>query len=243
MMSQETQFNPVIKAVQSLRKLALEVNNDNNEIRTLEEGIIKKLEEAGKMIISINDNSVTTLWLAEKSKLESNIKHLLEFLKNIESKFKSQDTSNITALFDGKDEYRSAVITGLNEMKKMGEVLFNGEKFGEWNKIWDEISDYHAKILSYKEIYTLKLKMIESLTPEEIDSLTSDVLKHIPLDYSDEEAQKYEQEYVKAFNDLKEEQSKKKNVWDKILDILAGGIQETPAHRVQMTRWLEGELH
>src|SRR5690554_7505361 len=207
-MSQETQFNPVIKAVQSLRKLVLEINDDNKEIRTNEKIISQNIENAGKMIISLNEDAVTKIWLSEKLKLENNINELLEFIKSIETKFKNKDTSNITELFRDKDQNRDAVIIGLAEMQKIGEVVFTGSNLEEWNKTWQNISNAHDKILSFREVYGLKLKMIENLTPEEIDSLTKDILKHIPINYTDEEAQKYEQEYTKAFNEIKEEQSK-----------------------------------
>lgn len=67
------------------------------------------------------------------------------------------------------------------------------------------------------------------------------ILVRIPEDFTFEEADKYEQDYVKAFADYEKEFSSDKNWWDTFLDILAGGTHQSPAERVMMKSWVEGE--
>ncbi len=83
--------------------------------------------------------------------------------------------------------------------------------------------------------------MIEEYKPNQVDDMTDAILKYIPLNYSITEADKYEKEYLQAYQELKKEVSQKKYLWDKFLDILAGGTQQTPAQRVMMQRWVNGE--
>lgn len=42
---------------------------------------------------------------------------------------------------------------------------------------------------------------------------------------------------------MEEEANKKDNLWDRFLNVLAGGMpfKQSPAERVMMRRWLEGE--
>jgi hypothetical protein len=42
---------------------------------------------------------------------------------------------------------------------------------------------------------------------------------------------------------IKEDASKKANLWDRVLNIIAGAIpfEESPAERVMMQRWINGE--
>ncbi|MBK9194867.1 MAG: hypothetical protein IPO17_07710 [Flavobacteriales bacterium] len=42
---------------------------------------------------------------------------------------------------------------------------------------------------------------------------------------------------------IKEDSAKKSNLWDRFLNILAGMVpfEESPAERVMMQRWIDGE--
>ncbi|MBT2623379.1 hypothetical protein [Chryseobacterium sp. ISL-6] len=236
----EKEFNPVIKAVQSLRKLSVDIRLSNQEIKDSNDEATKQISEAGKLIVASNDSIVINLWINEKAKLLENTSILLGILQSLEDKFKNKDCSNLLEIWQTHDHYREIVINTLEELQKIGNVIFIKENLQKWEDIWQIISANVGRILSIAETYKLKLAMMEALKPEEIDMLTNDILKHIPWNYSDDEAYKYEKEYLEAYNELKESQSKKKSLWDKVLDVLAGGVEETPAHRVQMRRWMEG---
>lgn len=236
----EKEFNPVIKAVQSLRKLAVEIKSTNQEIRTSDNQIRVNIGECGKLIASTKDSMVINLWLREKALLLENSDHQLKILERIEEKFKNRDAVNLVEDWEMTDYYKGLIMTSMDQLKGAGDVIFVGENLQKWNHSWAEVFKALDNILSIAETYKLKLRMMETLEPGEVDALTMDIIQHIPLHYSDEEAHEYEKEYLEAYHELKESQSKKKNIWDKIMDILAGGVEETPAHRVQMRRWMEG---
>jgi hypothetical protein len=95
--------------------------------------------------------------------------------------------------------------------------------------------------LSHALAYKVELQMIEKYTPEELSKVTQTILHNIPDNFTFEEAEKYEREYLKAMDDLEKEFHEEKNLWDTFLDILAGGTHQTPAERVMLNRWMEGE--
>ena len=71
--------------------------------------------------------------------------------------------------------------------------------------------------------------------------MTQAILAKIPDDFTFEEADKYEQDYLKALADYEQEFSTDKNWWDTFLDILAGGTHQSPEERVMLQSWVEGE--
>jgi hypothetical protein len=236
---EQDNFNPVIVAVQNLRRMASEIKSENTKILEQDGGIIKNIEEAGKMLI--NDETARNEWVKLKTELMLNVNELRGIMTNLENKFKNNDVTGLTDIWKIHVQYKDHVHKNLLQMQSLGNVIFMDEKLEKWNKLFAEIFEHEANILDVAKSYELKLRLMESLKPEEINELNMAILKHIPWDYTDDEASKYEKEYLQAYNELKEEQSKKKNLWDKIMDVLAGGAQETPAHRVQMRRWLEAE--
>ncbi|ROI04661.1 hypothetical protein EGI16_08325 [Chryseobacterium sp. G0240] len=237
----EKQLNPVIKAVQSLRKIAVDIKTTNAEIQSNDQKIRSRIEECGKLIATTNDSLVINLWIRQKSKLVENANTLLGILGRIEEKLRKKDTTDLVRIWTSHEEYKGMVLDNLIELERLGNAIFIDENLQKWEDNWKEIRSSLSEIISISDTYHLKLKMMEALKPDEIDELTMDILKHIPWNYSDNEAYQYEHEYMVAYNELKESQSRKKNLWDKILNALAGGVEETPAHRVQMRRWMDGE--
>lgn len=236
----EKEFNPVIKAVQSLRKIAVEIKSTNKEIHENDQAIRLKINEAGKLMAATNNSMVVNKWIREKAQVVENSNTLLGILESIEVKFKNKDIKDILEVWKTHEHYKVLVLNGMNELKEAGTVILGGGDLLNWEGVWKNIEVYLNNILSISETYNLKFRMMLALEPEEVDTLTMDIIQHIPLNYSDEEAGKYEKEYLLAYNELKESQSKKKSIWDKLMDVLAGGIEETPAHRVQMRRWMDG---
>ena len=82
---------------------------------------------------------------------------------------------------------------------------------------------------------------IEKYSPKELHKITEVIFNQIPEDFTFEESEKYEEEYLKALSNFRKEFSNEKNLWDKFLDVLAGGTHQTPSESVMMQRWLEGE--
>ena len=96
-------------------------------------------------------------------------------------------------------------------------------------------------MLQQVESCRVLLQFIEQYTPDELDAITQIIVDHIPLDFTYNEAIEYQKEYYKALANFRTEFIEEKNLWDKFLDILAGGSHQSPSERVMMERWLEGE--
>lgn len=232
----EKDFNPLIKAVQSLRKLSIDIALTHKEIVAGNDEIIKQIEEAGELIVSSNDSIIINVWVTEKAKLTENIIVLLGLLRSIEDKFNTNDHSHLIEIRQTYNHYKDVVINILKEMQNVGNTIFTAGNLQKWDNIWEIISNNLNRVLSISESYKLKLTLMENLEPDEIDALTLDILKYIPWSYPDSEVQNYESQYAKAYHELNQSQSEKKKVWNKVLDVLAGGMDDTSAHRLSIKR-------
>ena len=92
-----------------------------------------------------------------------------------------------------------------------------------------------------EETCRVQLCIIERYSTNELMQITDTLLQGIPNDFTLEEAEKYEHDYLVALKDFKQEFHKEKNLWDSFLDILADGSHQSPAENVMMSRWIEGE--
>jgi len=96
-------------------------------------------------------------------------------------------------------------------------------------------------LVAHVESYRVLMQVIERYTPDELNKITQIIIDHVPSDFTYEEAVEYQKDYYKALLNFKNEFKADKNLWDKFLDILAGGTHQTPSEGVMMERWLDGE--
>ena len=156
-------------------------------------------------------------------------------------KIKKKDASNVSENWEKHPAYSDKIEEIFNKLDNLGKKALPENKMADWNSLWRNINAAHQTIKNEANAVGTQLRLIETNSPDEVDKLTETILKHIPMKYSSQEAHEYTDEYMKAYEDIKKEASKKKNLWDKFLDILAGGAEQTPAQRVMMQRWVNGE--
>ena len=234
-------FNPIIEAVVSIRHLALAITDNWTSMKTSGTIINSKLEKATKQINQYASKITIDDWHSKVDMYNQNVSHLKVIMDTAVGKIKEKKAHGISKTWDGYHDYTQGIKTIFDELYHEGRSILPENEISSWDNTWKEIKESHKKIEIEAESCALQLKMIEVFSPDEVDDLTDTILKHIPLKYSSEDAQQYTKEYIKAYEDIKMEAKQKKNLWDKFLDILAGGTQQTPAQRVMMQRWVDGE--
>ncbi len=96
-------------------------------------------------------------------------------------------------------------------------------------------------VVAYANACRVELLMLEKYSPQELMKINEFIQLKTPSNFSDEEADQYEQDYKSAVADFLHEFDEEKKLWDRFLDILAGGTHQLPSEHVMMERWLVGE--
>ena len=156
-------------------------------------------------------------------------------------KIKSKSSTGISEGWEKHQHFSESVASNLTSLEAIGKLPLPENEVKHWESLWSEIHHCHNRIQNEANACGIQLKMIEIYSPDHVDELTDTILKNIPVKYSKEEAHQYTDEYMKAYEAIKKEVTQKKNLWDRFLDILAGGVEQTPAQRVMMQRWVDGE--
>ena len=238
---EENNFNPAIKAVVSIRHLAMGISSKWSQMKSIGNTIDEKLSKVSDLVLLFGNDDTKQQWESEENSFNYNLNELKRILKNVSDKIKNKNAENVKSSWDDYKQFSLRLENSLQQMKILSEKAIPENHSEKLNTLWEIIFLKHEQILTQAEACSIQLQLIEEYKPDEIDTLSDTILKHIPVKYSLEEAEKYNEEYLKAYEDLKEEASKKKNLWDRFLDLLAGGTQQTPAQRVMMQRWVEGE--
>jgi hypothetical protein len=233
--------NTTLKAIVSIRNLVMGLASEWQLLKTTGAELDANIEEASRLFLNNALPDVHERWLTELGQVRENVIHLKEILRSVTEKINAKESSNLSELWNNHMTYSSNLINRLTIMEALGQVHLNKQLHGQWQNIWEEAHNKFSKIQKLVQASSLQLAMITEYTPQEIDTLTETILRNMPIKYTQKEAAQYEKEYMAAFNQIQQEASQKKNLWDRFLDILAGGAQQSPAQMVMMQRWINGE--
>lgn len=234
--------NPGLRALLSIKNFKATLEKDYSELLQIE-NILQELNNKGALLIETSTSpEIAAQWngvLQKETTTIASINNTLTSAKeNIEQKAKE--------MYPELWKQLSLNLIHLKEnSKKTAEIGFQllpEAVHSQWEEEFVKIqTSLLEKLVKHVESCRVLLQMIERYTPEELNSITKIIVDKIPLDFSYQEAVEYQNDYYKALVNFKNEFKEEKNLWDKFLDILAGGTHQLPSERVMMERWLDGE--
>ena len=233
---------PELKALLAVKKFTAKLEEEYSELLKIESELDQLYKDGSLIIEATAPPEATAQWnaiLLEMNKAISRINDILATTKeNTVQKVKNDSlglweslTIHVAAL---KDNAANATNTGL--------TLLPAAVHPQWEKEFAQLeTPLVGSLVARVESCRVLLQLIERYTPEELNEITQSIVDHIPVNFTYEEALKYQNDYYKALVDYKKEFREEKKLWDKFLDILAGGTHQSPSERVMMERWVDGE--
>lgn len=234
-------FDPALEAVAKIRQLSIGLSNDWSQMKSIGNRLLEELLGLTNQIHFFGNEQTKKDWddLVEKHVQE--VKKLRQLLLEISKQIQEKKAEGLSEKWNGHQIHSTKIAGIYKELKSLGASVVPQNKREAWQESWINVEELHREINRVADACYLQTQLIEQIAPEELNDLTDQILKHIPKHYSVEKAQEYEQDYRKAYQELKKEASKKKNLWDKFLDVLAGGVQQSASERVMLQRWVDGE--
>jgi hypothetical protein len=212
------------------------------QLMKIEDDLDKINKDTSAIIEANHSSELLDKWEITLKEIKRSILSINQVLNAAKDKVAKQDRTDFSAFWQqldaDLDKLKQAYIT----IDRFGlEKLPENEHVG-WQKNFSHSENtILPAIVSHVETSKVELQLIEKYSQEQLNQMMKAILIYIPEDFSFEEANKYEQDYIKALADYEKEFSTDKNWWDTFLDILAGGTHQSPDSRVMMQSWVEGE--
>jgi hypothetical protein len=235
-------YNPGLKALLSIRNFSISLEENRTQLIKIEYEI-----NVLNNYISVIIESHCTIELYEKWKttlkeIDSPAFNINKILKTAIEKIAIKDSSGSVDLWKEFNLHLVVLKNVYKNLEEFGLRILPKKEHEYWKR---NIGKFDETILplidSIAESCRVQLRIIEKYSPLELTQITESVLLGIPNDFTAEEADKYEQDYLVALKDFKQEFHKEKNLWDSFLDILADGSHQSPTENVMMGRWVDGE--
>lgn len=234
--------NPKLRALLSVRNFSKALERHYGQMKQVEESLE-----------TINKNALATLeahstkdgverWNYSMQEVNDSVYSIDEVMQLLQEKVGKKGNTDSAELWKQFDLYENKLMEAAKFSEKLGFEILPESEHIHWQKDICNLEEaIVALIVSHIEACKMELKMIEKYAPAKMNGVTQVIIDHIPEDFTFEEASKYEQDYLRAFENFKKEFSPEKNWWDKFLDLLAGGTHQSPSERIMMQRWLEGD--
>ncbi|ATL43458.1 hypothetical protein [Elizabethkingia bruuniana] len=191
-------------------------------------GALKELENLNKQakdILSlhcsteVNQQCENTL-----SIIGNNLAYVEEQIFYIKENIVEKNRLNSYIFWQQNQYYIEKITIDYKHIETLGFQILPKEEKLYWRiNICDIQNEFFTLIIALINVCMGELKYIEAQMPARISNTTSNIMHNIPGNYTLQQAKKYEKEYLKALVIYKTEFNKKRNLWDRLLDILAGG--------------------
>ena len=235
-------YNPKLRALLSIRNLDHAFNRNFDQMKEVEENLHGIYKNAISVIEENCTHSNQIKWEKSQENTQKCIASIHEILKLLQKKIEGFEKTDSTLLWKQFEEAKGKLIKSFKASEKIGFEILPEKEHIHWEK---DVCNFEKTILeliiSHAETCKKELLLIEKYKPKDLDNITKLVASQIPDDFTFEEADKFEAEYLKAFNEMKIEFRRKKNHWEKFLDLLAGGTSQTSSESEMVQKWVEGE--
>lgn len=163
--------------------------------------------------------------------------HALDLINKSEGDTNPDLSDQITVYEDRLER----MIESALDFEGMGSKILQDHLLQKWDK---DFCVFDIKYADDFENFSITLKLInqfyESYSSDEIKVISEIIAKNKDNILESTEAEKYEIQHLKAIAQFKRE-FHPQNLWDKFLEILAGGVHPSPGERVMFDNWIEGK--
>ena len=181
-------------------------------------------------------------WKAKLVRINNAIESVKHILEDGKRKIESNDKSDNSEMWVKFDSLMIQLEKELEDLPQMSVNVIPPSERIEWQKeMRDSEGVFLPMVVAYADACRVELLIREKYSAEELKQLNEFIQSKTPSDSSKEEAIRYEQDYKSAVTEFLSEFEKDKNLWDRFLDILAGGTHQLPSERVMLERWIVGE--
>jgi hypothetical protein len=235
-------YNSGLRALLSIRNLNASLEKNRTALVQIEKEINDLNSDTSVIIQSNCTIESYEKWKVALKETDSPAFNVNKTLIMAIEKIAIKDSSSSSDLWKQFDLYLGELKNAYKNLEELGIGMLPAAEHEFWKR---DIGKFKETILplidSIEETCRVQLRIIEKYSTNELTQITDTVLLGIPNDFTTEEAEKYEHDYLVALKDFKQEFHKEKNLWDSFLDILADGSHQSPSENVMMGRWVEGE--
>lgn len=235
-------YNSGLRALLTIRNFSDVLEKHYARLIQIEEDINVLNNKTTTNVETLCTPDLSIEWRVVLKEFNDSMSSVNHVINSFREKITVRDRSDTSVLWTDFDVYLDNLKKNYKNLTLFGAQILPESDGANWRNDSRKYEGvFIPSLISYTQSCRVELKMIEKYTLEQLNNINQLILEHIPKDFSVEEADEYEKDYLDALVGFKQEFQKEKNLWDTFLDILAGGKHQSPDEHIMMKRWVDGE--
>ncbi len=235
-------YNPQLRTLLSIRDFGSGLENYKNKVLTSTQTLIQTYENGIQILESDADQDFKKEWIELLNEVRVHANHLNHYLMIVKEKSEQNREFPFSGLWKEFEERLKMLQDSSQKFENLGVKILPQERKEQWE---NDIAIFEKIILPEIELNAKAVKLIlqfmAKYTPEQLDKISKIITETLPEGSSLKEAKDYEAAFLKSLREFQKEFEQKDNLWDTIMEILAGGVHPSPSEKVMLEKWIDGE--
>jgi hypothetical protein len=239
---ENSNHNPGLRALLSIKNFGTTLQKDYGLLLQIEKDL-EELNKTGLHIIeAYTEPEAGESWKLTTTAITKAVTGIKNILNTVKKNIEKKETNGFAEPWQQLGLQAKQLNEAAENSISTGYKLLPETQFVKWQNEFEDVEKpLIQSLVDHVDSCRILLQMIERYSPDELNIITKIIVDQIPPDFTYEEAVVYQKDYYKALVNFKKEFKEEKNLWDRFLDILAGGTHQSPSERVMLERWIEGE--
>ncbi|MET3730775.1 hypothetical protein [Moheibacter stercoris] len=242
----KTIINPVfdsqMKTLLRIKDFRKDFLSHSEAIKELTQDLVSKYEEGAEFLKRHADSDYQKEWeeslnnVMVQSNQMNQVLALSDDFMN-ENKQDHDFQSEYNDFVDRRNQLSQAAL----QFESIGSKALSEENLNTWNErfvVWKE--EYEPQIENENVTVKLIYDFQHKYSQEDLVKITEIISQANAEEVDWNDPVQFQQQYIKAIQEFQRE-FKPKNLWDNIMEILAGGVHPSPSERMMLEQWADGE--
>lgn len=235
-------YNPQVRALLTIKDFGTSLETYKTKVQNATQTLINTYENGVLILESSAPSDSKKEWTNLLNDVQVHANHLNHYLMLAKEKSEQNREFPFKGLWKEFEERLKMLQDSSQKFENLGASILPDEKKKYWE---NEIAIFEKQILPEVKLNAqgvrLVLQFMVKYTPEQLEKISKIIIQTIPEGSSFSDAKDYEAAFLKSMREFQKEFEKQDNLWDSILEILAGGVHPSPSERVMLEKWIDGE--
>lgn len=235
-------YNPQLRTLLSIKDFGTSLETYKTKVESATRTLINTYENGTRILESSVPLESKKEWTNLLNEVQVHANHLNHYLMVAKEKSEENREFPFKGLWKEFEERLKMLQDSSQKFENLGATILPEEKKEHWEH---EIAIFEKHILPEIKLNAqgvrLVLQFMAKYTPEQLQKISRIIIETIPEGSTFSDAKDYEAAFLKSMREFQKEFEKQDNLWDSILEILAGGVHPSPSERVMLEKWIDGE--
>lgn len=231
-----------MKILMSIRDFQKDFESNSVEIKNATQDLISIYERGVGFLNAHGDSDFQKEWDETLNEVRVHANQMNNQLQNTaEQMSERKEKTDFSNNWKEFETHKNYFFESASKFEKIGFKALPEDKQIEWE---DNYVVHDKEILSRinnrSEFDKFILDFVSKYDKDELVKISEIVQENSSQDIDWSNPEEYRNQYIKAISEFQRE-FKPQNLWDSLLELLAGGVHPSPSERVMLEKWADGE--